>query len=38
MVHLHLGIYIRTEHNGELSVNPYYILKYLEDFRIRYNF
>lgn len=37
-VHLHFGIYIRTEHNGELSVNPYYILKYLEDFRIRYNF
>ncbi len=28
-VHLHLGIYIRTEHTRELSVNPYWILRYL---------
>jgi murein DD-endopeptidase MepM/ murein hydrolase activator NlpD len=28
-VHLHLGIYIDTP-NGELSVNPYYILLYLQ--------
>lgn len=27
-VHLHLGIYVDTP-SGELSVNPYYILKYL---------
>lgn len=30
-VHLHFGIYIATENYDELSVNPYYILKYLED-------
>ena len=29
-VHLHLGIYIRTEHTEELSVNPYWILRFLE--------
>lgn len=29
-VHLHLGIYIRTEHSQELSVNPYWILRYAE--------
>lgn len=28
-VHLHLGIYIEA-HSGELSINPYYILKYLQ--------
>ena len=26
-VHLHLGIYIRTPHYEELSVNPYWVLK-----------
>lgn len=26
-VHLHLGIYIRTSHYEELSVNPYWVLK-----------
>lgn len=31
-VHLHLGIYIRTDHYDELSVNPYWILKYSERF------
>ena len=30
-VHLHFGIYIKTENHEELSVNPYNILKYLED-------
>lgn len=30
-VHLHFGIYIKTEHYQELSVNPYHILKYLEN-------
>lgn len=29
-VHLHLGIYIRTKHHKELSVNPYPVLKYTE--------
>lgn len=29
-VHLHFGIYLETDHYDELSVNPYYILKYLE--------
>lgn len=28
--HLHLGIYIQTENHPELSVNPYWILRYLE--------
>lgn len=31
--HLHLGIYIRTEHYEELSVNPYWILRYMEKYR-----
>lgn len=30
-VHLHFGIYIKTDNYEELSVNPYCILKYLED-------
>lgn len=30
-VHLHFGIYIKTKNYLELSVNPYNILKYLED-------
>lgn len=30
-VHLHFGIYIATENYEELSVNPFYILKYMED-------
>lgn len=29
-VHLHLGIYIRTEQQKELSVNPYWVLKALK--------
>lgn len=30
-VHLHLGIYIRTADTPELSVNPYWILRYLQE-------
>ncbi|MCI8455050.1 MAG: M23 family metallopeptidase [Lachnospiraceae bacterium] len=29
-VHLHLGIYLRTDHYEELSVNPYWVLRFLE--------
>ncbi|MCD8074152.1 MAG: M23 family metallopeptidase [Lachnospiraceae bacterium] len=29
-VHLHLGIYIRTGQSEELSVNPYWVLRYVE--------
>ncbi len=29
-VHLHLGIYVRTQHSDELSINPYWVLKYLQ--------
>lgn len=35
-VHLHLGIYIRTEDIPELAVNPYWFLKYLEESKLRY--
>lgn len=30
-VHLHLGIYLKTEHYEEVSVNPYRILKQVEN-------
>ena len=30
-VHLHFGIYAKTENYNELSYNPYCILKYLEN-------
>lgn len=33
-VHLHLGIYIATSGNPELSVNPYWILRTMEEQRI----
>lgn len=29
-VHLHVGLYLKTDHYEELSVNPYWVLKYLE--------
>lgn len=29
-VHLHVGIYLKTDHYEEMSVNPYWILRYLE--------
>lgn len=37
-VHLHLGIYIKTDHNQEMSVNPYWILKYLEKRRLVFTY
>nr|WP_330398707.1 M23 family metallopeptidase [Lacrimispora celerecrescens] len=37
-VHLHLGIYLRTDHNEEMSVNPYWVLKYLEKYRLKYSY
>lgn len=35
-VHLHLGIYIKTDHYEELSLNPYWLLKFLEKYRLKY--
>ncbi len=32
-VHLHLGIYIRTGNTEELSVNPYWVLRFIQDAR-----
>ena len=37
-VHLHFGIYIRTDLADEVSVNPYYILKYLEKNCVFYHY
>ncbi len=37
-VHLHLGLYFKTDHYEELSVNPYYILKYLENKKLKYSY
>lgn len=37
-VHLHVGMYLRTDHYEEMSVNPYWILKYLERFRLVYDY
>lgn len=31
-VHLHLGIYLQTDHYEEMSVNPYWVLRYSERF------
>lgn len=36
-VHLHVGIYLKTDHHEELSVNPYWILKYLEKWTLSYS-
>jgi hypothetical protein len=36
-VHLHMGIYVSTD-SGEMSVNPYWVLKMLEDNRTSYTF
>ncbi|MCI9568817.1 MAG: M23 family metallopeptidase [Lachnospiraceae bacterium] len=35
-VHLHVGIYLKTDHYEELSVNPYWLLRYLEKSRLSY--
>ena len=37
-VHLHLGIYIRTEQLPELAVNPYWFLRYLEQNKLSYSY
>jgi murein DD-endopeptidase MepM/ murein hydrolase activator NlpD len=37
-VHLHVGIYIKTQNYSELSINPYWILKYLEDKKLSYTY
>lgn len=37
-VHLHVGIYLKTDHYQELSVNPYWILKFLEGRRLRFRY
>lgn len=37
-VHLHVGIYLRTDHNEEMSVNPYWVLRYLEKYRLKYSY
>lgn len=37
-VHLHLGIYIHTALQEEISVNPYWILKYLEGYKLKYRY
>ena len=26
-VHLHVGIYMKTDHEDEMSINPYWVLK-----------
>ena len=35
-VHLHLGIYIQTPNYNEISINPYWILKHLENKRLSF--
>lgn len=35
-VHLHLGIYIETDNYNEISINPYWILKYLDNKRLSF--
>lgn len=37
-VHLHMGMYLRTDHYEELSVNPYWILRYLEKRKLVYRY
>lgn len=37
-VHLHIGIYIKTEQSDEVSVNPYYVLRYLEKKKLNYSY
>lgn len=35
-VHLHLGIYIKTKRFKEISVNPYWVLRSMEDHKLKY--
>ncbi len=37
-VHLHVGMYLRTDHYEEMSVNPYWILRFLEKRRLVYDY
>ena len=37
-VHLHLGMYLKTDHYEELSVDPYWLLRYLEGRRLVYEY
>lgn len=37
-VHLHLGMYLRTDHYEEMSVDPYWALRYLEKRRLLYEY
>lgn len=37
-VHLHVGLYLKTDHFEEMSVNPYWVLRYLEKFRLKYTY
>lgn len=37
-VHLHMGIYVKTDHYEELSVNPYWVLKFMEKYRLKYSY
>lgn len=37
-VHLHLGMYLHTDNYEELSINPYWILRYLEKYRLNYTY
>ncbi len=36
-VHLHMGIYVYLD-GEEISLNPYYVLRWLEDHRLKYEF
>ena len=36
-VHLHVGIYLQ-ENGKEISINPYWILRYLEKHKLKYTF
>ena len=37
-VHLHLGLYLKTDHYEELSVNPYWVLRFLEKRRLTFSY
>lgn len=37
-VHLHIGIYLPTKHNREQSVNPYPVMRYLENRKIQMDY
>ncbi len=37
-VHLHVGIYINDEAGKEISVNPYWVLKWMQPKRLYYNY